>query len=399
MKNSSEKFNKDMQNHQSRKKFVAKFNLKEFGGALGDWGTLIPFIIGYISIVGLNPAGVFLCLGITNIILGIKFNLPLPVQPQKTIGTIAISQAWSPNLVISTGFGTGVIWALLGFTKFLEKIVRKVPQTAVRGIQLGLGLILGWTAIQLISPDIVLGIISLSVIIISLKFKKIPSSIVLVVLGIILIVLNQSISLSDIEFKLPIFDFHIPRWDNILWGMVVAGLAQLFLTLTNVMIATVSLIKELFPEKEEDVSASDLALNMGLMNIFTPFLGGIPLCHGSGGLASQYAFGARTGGSMILEGLLEIFLGLFLSETLLSIFTAFPKAILGAMLFYTAFLLAKISFKDYSLKTLPIIVTSAILCLIFNITIGFVVGLGMYFILILVEKKLKNSKERDLILK
>jgi len=399
MKNSSEKFNKDMQNHQSRKKFVAKFNLKEFGGALGDWGTLIPFIIGYISIVGLNPAGVFLSLGITNIILGIKFNLPLPVQPQKTIGTIAISQAWSPNLVISTGFGTGVIWALLGFTKFLEKIVRKVPQTAVRGIQLGLGLILGWTAIQLISPDIVLGIISLSVIILSLKFKKIPSSIVLVVLGIILIVLNQSISLSDIEFKLPIFDFHIPRWDNILWGMVVAGLAQLFLTLTNVMIATVSLIKELFPEKEEDVSASDLALNMGLMNIFTPFLGGIPLCHGSGGLASQYAFGARTGGSMILEGLLEIFLGLFLSETLLSIFTAFPKAILGAMLFYTAFLLAKISFKDYSLKTLPIIVTSAILCLIFNITIGFVVGLGMYFILILVEKKLKNSKERDLILK
>jgi MFS superfamily sulfate permease-like transporter len=181
--------------------------------------------------------------------------------------------------------------------------------------------------------------------------------------------------------------------------MVVAGLAQLFLTLTNVMIATISLIKELFPEKDKDVSASDLALNMGLMNIFTPFLGGIPLCHGSGGLASQYAFGARTGGSMILEGLLEIFLGLFLSETLLLIFTAFPKAILGAMLFYTALLLAKISFKDYSLKTLPIIVTSAILCLIFNITIGFVVGLGMYFILILVEKKLKNSKERDLILK
>jgi MFS superfamily sulfate permease-like transporter len=393
MKNSSEKFNKDMQNHQSRKKFVAKFNLKEFGGALGDWGTLIPFIIGYISIVGLNPAGVFLCLGITNIILGIKFNLPLPVQPQKTIGTIAISQAWSPNLVISTGFGTGVIWALLGFTKFLEKIVKKVPQTAVRGIQLGLGLILGWSAIQLISPDIVLGIISLSVIIVSLKFKKIPSSLVLVALGIILLVLNQSISFSDIEFKLPIFDFHIPRWDNILWGMVVAGLAQLFLTLTNVMIATISLIKELFPEKDKDVSASDLALNMGLMNIFTPFLGGIPLCHGSGGLASQYAFGARTGGSMILEGLLEIFLGLFLSETLLLIFTAFPKAILGAMLFYTALLLAKISFKDYSLKTLPIIVTSAILCLIFNITIGFVVGLGMYIVLILVEKKLNISKE------
>ena len=156
--------------------------------------------------------------------------------------------------------------------------------------------------------------------------------------------------------------------------MIIAGIAQFFLTLTNVMIATVSLIKELFPEKEEVVSASDLALNMGIMNIINPFLGGMPLCHGSGGLASQYAFGARTGGSMILEGILEIFLGLFLSETLLLIFRAFPQAILGAMLLYTALLLAKISFKDYSWKTIPIIVTSALFCLIFNITIGFILS-------------------------
>ncbi len=395
MKNGSKYSNNEKQSPKTRKKLRAKFNLREFGGALGDWGTLIPFIIGYISIVGLNPAGVFLCLGITNIILGFKFNLPLPVQPQKTIGTVAISEAWSPSLVISTGFGTGIIWVVLGFTKFLEKIVRKVPQVAVRGIQLGLGLILGWTAIQLIDFDIVLGIVSFSVILVSLKLKRIPSSIILVVFGIVLIILNQSITLSDVQFKFPIFTFHIPQWEDFLWGMLFAGLAQLFLTLTNVMIATVSLIKELFPENEEEVSASDLALNMGFMNIFSPFLGGIPLCHGSGGLASQYAFGARTGGSMILEGLLEIFLGLFLSETLFLIFTTFPKAILGAMLLYTALLLAKISFKDYTLRTIPIIVISAILCLLFNITVGFLVGLVLYYLFKLIEKKL-NSKNKEI---
>jgi MFS superfamily sulfate permease-like transporter len=391
MNSSSKSTNDEKERPQTRKRLRAKFNLREFGGALGDWGTLIPFIIGYISIVGLNPAGVFLCLGITNIILGLKFNLPLPVQPQKTIGTIAISrspEAWSPSLVISTGFGTGIIWIVLGFTKFLEKIVKKVPQVAVRGIQLGLGLILGWTAIQLIGFDIILGIVSFSVILISIKTKKIPSSIILVVFGIILIIWNQSITLSDVQFKLPIFTFQVPQWDNLLWGMLFAGIAQLFLTLTNVMIATVSLIKELFPERGENVTASDLALNMGVMNILTPFLGGIPLCHGSGGLASQYAFGARTGGSMILEGLLEIFLGLFLSDTLFMIFTVFPKAILGAMLLYTAFLLAKISFKDYTLRTIPIIIISAILCLIFNITIGFVIGLVLYYIFKLIEKNL-----------
>jgi MFS superfamily sulfate permease-like transporter len=281
----------------------------------------------------------------------------------------------------------------LGVTKFLEKIVRKVPQIAVRGIQLGLGLILGWTAIQLISIDILLGIISFSVILVTFKFKKIPSSVILVMLGFLLIIWNQSITLSDVRFKLPVIDFQIPQWDNILWGMLIAGIAQLFLTLANVMIATISLIKDLFPEKEDSVSASTLALNMGVMNIFTPLIGGIPLCHGSGGLASQYAFGARTGGSMILEGILEIFLGLFLSETLFLIFTVFPKAILGAMLLYTALLLAKISFKDYTFRTIPIIVISALLCLIFNITIGFLVGLGIYFIVKLINKKLVKSKK------
>jgi len=72
------------------------------------------------------------------------------------------------------------------------------------------------------------------------------------------------------------------------------------------------------------------------------------------------------------------------------IFTAFPEAILGAMLIYTAFLLAKISFKDYSLKTVPIIITSAVLCLI-NITVGFVVGLILYYIFKLIEKKLDTQ--------
>lgn len=377
----------------TRRTNPTKFSLSEFAGALGDWGTLIPFIIGYISIVGLNPAGVFLCLGLTNIILGIRFNLPLPVQPQKTIGTIAISQAWNPGLVLSTGFGTGIIWTILGLTKSLEKIVRKVPVVMVRGIQLGLGLILGWTAYQLLIFDIFLGVISVFIIILIFRFKRIPSSIILVALGIALIFLNKSITLSNIQFGLPHFDFYVPQWDEILVGMVIAGIAQLLLTLTNVMIATVSLIKDLFPEKDNAITASELAVNMGIMNIVSPFLGGIPLCHGSGGLAAQYAFGARTGGSMILEGLMELLLGLFFSETLFLLFNNFPKAILGAMLLYTAFLLGKISFNDFKSKNLPVILITAIFCFIYNITIGFLIGFLSYIILKIIERKLSNQSE------
>ncbi|MFX0017952.1 MAG: putative sulfate/molybdate transporter [Promethearchaeota archaeon] len=373
-----------------------KFSIRELGGAFGDWGTLIPFLIGYISIVGLNPAGIFLTLGITNIVLGVKYNLPLPVQPQKTIGTIALSQKWDPNLVISTGLGTGIIWTILGLTKTLNRIVKKIPIITVRGIQLGLGLILGWTAISLIFYDnlfeILLGIISISVIILLINSKKVPSAIILVLLGIIILIFTNKLTISNVRFSLPIFEFNIPQWNNLLIGMVLAGIAQLFLTLTNVMIATISLIKDLFPEKENEISADSLAVNMGLMNLINPFLGGMPLCHGSGGLAAQYAFGARSGGSMILEGILEIFLGLFFSETLFLIFIEFPQAIFGAMLLYTSYLLVRISFKDYKLKSLPIIITSGMICIIFHIvfensiigsfsiTLGFFVGLILYLI-------------------
>jgi len=238
----------------------------------------------------------------------------------------------------------------------------------------------------LIGDNIILATILILIIIILLNNKKIPAAVVLVFLGFIILFLTSTILLSDIKFSLPIFEFNIPRLDNLLIGMVIAGIAQLLLTLTNVMIATVSLAKDLFPEKQDEFDASSLATNMGIMNLFSPFLGGIPLCHGSGGLAAQYAFGARTGGSMILEGILEIFLGLFFSETLFLVFNSFPKAILGAMLIYTAFLLAKISFKERNLKTLPIIITSGIICLIFSllnffsILIGFLVGLVLYLL-------------------
>lgn len=354
-----------------------KFTLREFGGSFGDWGTLVPFIIGYISIVGLNPAGIFLTLGITNIILGIKFNLPLPVQPQKTIGTVAISKGWDPNMVISTGFGTGVVWFLLGFSKKLNKIVSKVPIVAVRGIQLGLALILGWTGLKLFSENLFLGFISIAIILILIKNKPIPSAIILTFGGILIMFFTQTIFISELEFGFPLLTFQIPTWDNFLLGMVYAGFAQLFLTLTNVMVATVVLIKELFPDRE-GIDANTLAFNMGAMNLINPFLVGMPLCHGSGGLMAQYAFGARTGGSMILEGVMELILGLFFSEALLILFTEFPMAILGAMLIYTAFLLGKIALSDFNIKVFPIILTSAIICFSINIAIGFLIGLIIY---------------------
>ncbi|MHA1196266.1 MAG: putative sulfate/molybdate transporter, partial [Promethearchaeota archaeon] len=199
-------------------------------------------------------------------------------------------------------------------------------------------------------------------------------------IGLFVLFIQNKLTLNLFKFGIPIFQFYVPDLQLMLIGMIYAGIAQFFLTLTNVMIATISLIKDLFPDEHDNLDANTLATNMGLMNIFSTFFSGIPLCHGSGGLAAQYAFGARTGGSMILEGIIEIFLGLFFSETLLLIFSEFPSSILGSMLIYTALLLGKMAFKDYSKKKLPIIILSALTCLVFNILVGFLVGLILYYI-------------------
>jgi MFS superfamily sulfate permease-like transporter len=129
---------------------------------------------------------------------------------------------------------------------------------------------------------------------------------------------------------------------------------------------------------------------MGAMNLINPFISGMPLCHGSGGLMAQYAFGARTGGSMILEGIMELILGIFFSDAILELFTKFPIAILGGMLIYTAFLLGRIAFKDFNIKSFSIILVSAIICYFVNIAIGFLVGLLLYLVFRKLIEKPKN---------
>ena len=129
--------------------------------------------------------------------------------------------------------------------------------------------------------------------------------------------------------------------------MLLAGFAQVPLTATNAVIATSSLISTYWPDRP--VSERRLSLNMGIMNLVFPFFGGMPLCHGAGGLAGQYYFGARTGGTNILEGLIEIFLGLFFASSIAYIFASFPMAIIGAMMFLVGVELVKFA-KDISLK-------------------------------------------------
>jgi len=68
-----------------------EFSIREFGGSLGDFGTLLPFTVGYIVICGFEPAGLLFGIGLTNIFLALIYRIPLPVQPKKVVGSVALS--------------------------------------------------------------------------------------------------------------------------------------------------------------------------------------------------------------------------------------------------------------------------------------------------------------------
>jgi len=357
-----------------------EFSIREFAGSLGDFGTLIPFTVGYIVICGFNPTGLLIGIGLTNIILALIYKLPLPVQPKKVIGSVALAEKWSISRVLGAGFSVGLVWVMISFSTRLCNLLEKIPHSLVRGIQLGLAFTLAIAAAEMVNENIILSAVLIIIAFLLLKNRFVPSSIFLVLFGFVYSVVIGSLILSkvDVGFSLP--KISLFTLDDMVYGFIYAGFAQLFLTLTNAVVATVALVHDLFPDRN-DVTPRNLIQNMGAMNVAMPFIGGMPLCHGAGGLAAQYLFGARTGGAILMEGLLEISLGLFFSDSLVTIFTSFPMFVVGVMLLMTSFELGRVSFKIEREKDVFVMLVTAILSTVFNIAIGFLCGLLTYIAL------------------
>jgi len=351
-----------------------EFNLRELAGSMGDFGTLFPLAIGYFVVNGLNPAGLLVMMGVANIVTGIIYRLPMPIEPKKVLAVVAISQKWPPSLIYASGFGTGLIWLILTFTGLIQKIAAVTPRSVVRGIQVALGIMLAIEGFKMVSTGWILGVVSIIIVILLRKSKYAPAAIVLVALGVAVVGFKGELSgVIHLGFTLPPLTlFSLPE----IWtGLVLAGFAQIALTATNAVIATSALIKEYWPDKP--VTEKRLALNMGIMNVVVPFFGGMPMCHGAGGLAGQYYFGARTGGTNIIEGLIEISLGLFLAGSIATLFSLFPKSIIGAMLLLVGLELTKFV-RDIKSHEIAIMALTVGLSLLTNMAIGFVVAVVAY---------------------
>lgn len=347
---------------------------------MGDFGTLFPLVVGYIAICGVEPAGLLIMIGIANIVTGLVYRLPMPIEPMKVIAITAIAQQWDPSLIHAAGVATGIVWLVLAFSGIIGKICALVPMSIVRGIQAGLGLLLAIQAVKMMSTGWALGIAALVIIFLLKDSRYFPAALVLIIGGIAWMYIRGDMAgIAYTGIMLP--TLQSITLGNMWKGMVLAGFAQIPLTATNAVIATAALIKEYWPDSH--VSEKQLGANMGIMNLILSFASGMPLCHGAGGLAGQYAFGARTGGTNIIEGTIEILLGVFLGSSIALLFGRFPVAIIGAMMLFVGYTLIARGYQalraDSSVSDALALAVTAALAVLFNMAIGFMAGMALYY--------------------
>ena len=352
-----------------------EFSARELAGSMGDFGTLFPLAIGYIVVCGLNPAGFLVMMGLANIATGIIYKLPMPIEPMKVLAVVAIAQHWTPSMVYASGFAMGIVWVIFAMTGIMNVFARITPLSVVRGIQAALGVLLAVQAYKMLAAGWILGIVAVAIVVLLRDNRYAPAALVLMVMGIIIMLVKGQLQhIAAPAFSLPPLTGFTAKevWQT----MLAAGFAQIPLTATNAVIATAALIKTYWPERS--VSEQKLSLNMGIMNLILPFFGGMPLCSGAGGLAGQYYFGARTGGTNILEGIIEISLGLFLAASIAGLFASFPLAIIGAMMLVVGIELTRFT-RDVGLnKDLIPLGTTMAVSLATNMAIGFLAGLAVH---------------------
>lgn len=371
-----------------------RFNRNELAGSFGDIGTDLPLIVGMVLAAGLDGASVFIVFGILQILTGAVYGLPMPMQPLKAMAVLVITQKLTGNILFGGGIAIGMTMLVLTFSGGLTLLTRWIPRCVVRGIQFGLGLSLASLALKNYVPAVgwngyALAAAGFLVMVVLWGNRRFPPGLLVIGIGIGYAFID-GLSLMAITdgFAVTLPVIHQPSLDDILTGFVVLALPQIPLSLSNSVIATDQTVRDLFPDRK--IGVQKIGLTYSLVNLVAPFFGGIPVCHGCGGLAGHYAFGARTGGSVILYGTFYVVIGLFFSEPLHDVVKVFPLPILGVVLLFEALtLLSFIRDQSHSARDMAIALIVGVIAM--ALPQGFLVGLLVGTIVYYGFKKFGNA--------
>ncbi len=365
-----------------------RFDRNEWAGSFGDIGTDLPLLIGMALAAKLDGASVLVVFGAFQIFSALVYRMPMPVQPLKAMAALVIAQQIPGNILFGGGLAIGVCMLLLTATGLIDWLARVIPGVVVRGIQLGLGLQLaslalkdyvraeGWAGYGLAAASFLIGILFLG-------NRKLPAALLIVPLGVGYALAFKGLA-AELQgaFGLHLSAPHVPALADLLTGFLVLALPQIPLSLGNSVLATQKLAGDLFPDRP--VTVRKIGFTYSLMNLVAPFFSGVPTCHGCGGLAGHYAFGARTGGSVVLYGLFLMGAGLFFGGGFESVVHLFPLPVLGILLLFEAvalMLLARDVASERADFAIALLVALSAAFLPYGYLVGLLVGTLLYYAL------------------
>jgi SulP family sulfate permease len=387
-----------------------KFNRLELAGSLGDLGTLVPLAVGMIMINGLSTSGVFFSVGLFYIFSGLYYGVTVPVQPMKVIGAYAIVTAMSASQIMASAVLMGVFLLVIGATGTMRIIGKWIPTPVVRGVQISTGTLLmaqgvrfmvgsskfqilrqaaePYLSVQSLGPipiGIVIGIIGGVLTLLLLDNKKFPAGLLVVLLGLgvgLVAGTHQGFDKLRLGISMPsILPFGIPTGADFTFAVLVLVLPQIPMTLGNAVIANADLSRQYFEEDSKRVTYGALCISMSLANFLSFLVGGMPLCHGAGGLAAHYRFGARTAGSNLMIGVVFVLLAVFLGVHTLAVVYLLPMSILGVLLLFAGSQLALTIIDMKERKDLFVALVMLGITLASNLAIGFGVGIAVAYAL------------------
>lgn len=353
----------------------------EIAGSFGDLGTFLPYVIGAITFAGLDTTSVFVMFGLMYLFTACFYRLPVPVQPMKVIGAAIIVQNLTAGEIAAAGILMGIILLFLSITGLIDRLAQITPAIISLSIQAGLGLSLAILGLKMVRSDLVLGLVVLVTMLFLLNSRRFPAAIVALFGGTALaFVIHPELTFPVIRWGVSFPHLIIPSWHDYYRGFLQGCLPQIPLTLTNSILVTAVVARQLFPNSSDRVNDRNLCLTLGIGNLIGAPLGVLPLCHGSGGLAAHYRFGARTGYSIAFIGLLLLLIGIFWGSSGLKLMQIIPQAVLGGMLFYSGIdLVRPIQVKNKNEIFIFAVVVSLSVAL--NPAVGFFVGLPLALIL------------------
>lgn len=364
------------------------FDSREWSGAFGDLGTLVPFLLAYVTVVGVAPAGMLLGFGTALVVTGLYYRTPMAVQPMKAIGAVSIAGAAqtatvTPEAIAVAALATGVIWLVLGMTGTAERLVRWIGRPVITGITLGLGLAFMLQGTQMMATAAWFAAPLLLVTILLLSSRAIFAMALILVSGVTWALIKDPdmanvLAATQPGFVPPSWPFANLSWTAVFTGIVLLALPQVPLTLGNAVLAPVEFNNKAFPDRP--MTERQVAVSTGILNTLSSFIGAVPMCHGAGGMAAQVSFGARTGGAPVILGALLIVLALCFSDSLAVLLRLFPQPALGVMLFLAGLQLALGSCDFAHDKGERFVTLGTAALAIWNVGVAFLFGILLLYI-------------------